>query len=154
MRSIRAIACSSAVCYNLPIRANIYLMVTELLRYYCTAKNDAERLVYHNVLRLRPVLDYIKEHYREKIYIERLAEIIMVSADYFTKMFKDSMGTTPVEYINGIRVNRSMQLLIATDKSMTEIADEIGFCNPNYFHKIFKQYMNTSPLAYRKSVKQ
>ena len=82
-----------------------------------------------------------------------LCRFFNVSADYFTKMFKDSIGKTPIEYINGLRVNRSMELLFKTEKSMSEIADEIGFCNPNYFHKIFKQYTDQSPLAYRKSTK-
>ena len=141
------------VCYKLPIRANIYLSMTALLRNYCTVKNESERIVYHNVLRLRPVINYISEHYAEKIYVEKLADIIMVSPDYFTKMFKDSIGKTPVDYINGIRINRSMQLLIETDKSIAEIAEEIGFCNANYFQKIFKQYMEVSPLAYRKNAK-
>ena len=142
---------SKDVCYKLPIRANIYLSMTALLRYYCGKKNDSERLEYHNVLRLRPVITYIAEHYSEKIYIEQLAEIIMVSPDYFTKMFKDSIGKTPIGYINGIKVNHSMKLLIETDKSIAQIADEIGFYNANYYHKIFKQYMGVSPLAYRKA---
>lgn len=139
------------VCYKLPIRANIYLMMTALLRYYSFTKNDSDRLIYHNVLRLAPVIDHIYEHYCEKIYIDHLADMINVSPDYFTKMFKDTIGKTPVEYINGLRVNRSMELLFSTKRSMAEIADEIGFCNPNYFHKIFKQYMNQSPLSYRKA---
>ncbi len=144
---------SKDVCYKLPIRANIYLMMTALLRYYCGTKDDSDRLVYHNVLRLRPVIEYIAEHYTEKIYIDVLAEMINVSADYFTKMFKDSIGTTPVDYINCLRVNESMRLLSETESPMAEIAERIGFCNPNYFHKIFKQYMNVSPLAYRKSTR-
>lgn len=141
------------VCYKLPIRANIYLMMTSLLRYYCGSKDESDRMIYHNVLRLRPVIEYIAEHYCEKIYIEKLADMITVSPDYFTKMFKDSIGKTPIEYINSLRVNEAMRQLSETDRTMAEIADEIGFCNPNYFHKIFKQYMNVSPLAYRKSTK-
>lgn len=141
------------VCYKLSIRANIYLSMTALLRYYCGSKNESERIAYHNVLRLRPVINYIAEHYEDKIYIEKLSDIIMVSPDYFTKMFKDSIGKTPVEYINGIRVNRSMRLLLGTDESVAAIADKIGFCNANYFNKIFKQYMGVSPLAYRKNNK-
>ena len=139
------------VCYKLPIRANIYQMMTALLRYYCGSKNELDRMIYHNVLRLRPVISYIDEHFREKIYIEELSAMINVSPDYFTKMFKESIGKTPIDYINGMRVNSAMDLLCTTDMSMTEIADSIGFCNPNYFHKIFKQYMMTSPLAYKKS---
>ena len=138
------------VCYKLPIRANIYLMMTALLRYYCGSKDDSDRMIYHNVLRLAPVISFISEHYCEKIYVEKLADMINVSSDYFTKMFKDSIGKTPIEYINGLRINRAMELLYKTDESMSEIADEIGFCNPNYFHKTFKQYMDQSPLAYRK----
>lgn len=142
------------VCYKLPIRANIYLVMTALLRYYCSTENDSDKVIYHNVLRLRPVISYIAEHYADKIYIENLSDIIMVSPDYFTKMFKDSIGKTPVDYINGIRINHAMQLLIDSDKSVSEISDEIGFCNANYFNKIFKQYVGNTPLAYRKNNKK
>lgn len=139
------------ICYKLPIRANIYLMMTALLRYYCGTKDESDRMIYHNVLRLAPVIAYMGEHYCEKLYVEQLADMINVSADYFTKMFKDSIGKTPIEYINGLRVNRAMELLLKGKLSISEIADEIGFCNANYFHKIFKQYMDVSPLAYRKA---
>ena len=139
------------ICYKLPIRANIYQIMTVLLRYYCGSKNELDRMIYHNVLRLRPVIAYIDEHFKEKIYIEKLSDMINVSPDYFTKMFKESIGKTPIDYINGMRVNCAMELLCTSDMPMSDIADSIGFCNPNYFHKIFKQYMVTSPLAYRKS---
>ncbi len=142
---------SKDVCYKLPIRANIYLIMTALLRYYCGSKDELDRMIYHNVMRLKPVIDYIAEHYGEKIYIETLSDMITVSPDYFTKMFKDSIGKTPIDYINGIRINKALELLSSDDVPVNEIADIIGFSNPNYFHKIFKQYMNTSPLAYRKS---
>ena len=139
------------VCYKLPIRANIYLIMTRLLRFYCGSKDESDKMIYHNVLRLRPIITYIAENFKDKIKIDTLAEMISVSPDYFTKMFRDSIGKTPIDYINGMRVNYAMQLLCDSDMSMAEIADDIGFCNPNYFHKIFKQYMDTSPLAYRKS---
>ena len=142
------------ICYKLPVRANIYLCMTALLRYYCGSKDESDRMVYHNVLRMEPVLDYIAEHFKEKIYIDSLAEMLGVSADYFTKMFKDSIGKTPIDYINAMRVNHAMHLLVGTELPMAEIADCVGFCNPNYFHKIFKQYMDTSPHAYRKSSKK
>lgn len=142
---------SKDVCYRLPVRAHIYLLVSTVLRYYASSRSELDRMVYHNVIRLRPVIEHIAEHYAEKTYIETLADMITVSPDYFTKMFKDSIGTTPIDYINGVRVNHSLRLLTMTDTPINEIAEKIGFSNPNYFHKIFKAYMNTSPLAYRKS---
>ncbi len=141
------------VCYMLPIRARIYLMMTSLLRFYCGSKNELDRMIYHNVLRLRPVLNYITESFVDKIYIEKLSDMIGVSPDYFTKMFKESVGKTPIDYINAMRINYAMELLVTTDMPVADIAEKIGFCNPNYFHKIFKQYMDISPLAYRKSTK-
>ena len=60
------------VCYKLPIRANIYLMMTSLLRYYCGSKNELDRMIYHNVMRLRPIINYITDHYKEKIYIDTM----------------------------------------------------------------------------------
>lgn len=145
---------SRDVCYKLRALANTYLIITSVLRYYFAAKDEeSNKAVYHNVLRLRPVVEYIAEHFCEKLYIEQLAAMIDVSSDYFTKMFRDSIGKTPIEYINGLRVNKAMALLADTDLSMADIADTIGFCNPNYFHKIFKQYIDISPLAYRKNAK-
>ena len=141
------------VCYKLPIRACIYKMITLLLRYYCGSRDEEDRMVYHNVLRMRPVLDFIAEHFTEKIYIEKLSDMISVSPDYFTRMFKDSIGKTPIDYINALRINEAMRLLYETDRPMAEIAEAVGFCNANYFHKIFKQYMDVSPLVYRKSSK-
>ena len=54
------------VSYRLLIKAEIYLMMSSLLRYYCGSKDEFARAVYHNVLRLRPVIEYISEHYCEK----------------------------------------------------------------------------------------
>jgi AraC-like DNA-binding protein len=142
---------SKDVCYRMPVRANIYLLLSHILRYYASSKTELDRMVYHNVIRLRPVIEYIAEHYAEKTYIETLADMITVSPDYFTKMFKDSIGTTPVDYINGVRVNHALRLLTMTDTPVNEIAEMTGFSNHNYFHKIFKSYMTTSPLAYRKT---
>lgn len=142
---------SKDVCFRLPVKAHIYLIISHLLRFYAVSRDELDRMIYHNVLRLRPVIEYINEHYSEKIYIDTLAGMITVSPDYFTKMFKDSIGTTPIDYINAVRVNHSLRLLAMTDTPINEISENIGFSNPNYFHKIFKSYMNTSPLAYRKS---
>lgn len=142
------------LCYRLVIKSSVFLMVASILRSYSDSRNDRDRMIYHNVMRLIPVIDYVAEHFEEKIYVDHLAEIINVSNDYFIKMFKDSIGKTPIDYINGLRVNKAMQYLVETDMPMSDISDKIGFCNANYFHKIFKQYTDTSPLAYRKSAKQ
>lgn len=142
---------SKDLCFALPVTSYVFLIATEIIRYYASKRGEMDRMIYHNVIRLRPVIEYINESYGDKIYIETLSDMVALSPDYFTKMFKDSIGKTPVDYINGIRVNHSLRLLTMTDTPVNEIAQSLGFSGPNYFHKIFKSYMNTSPLAYRKS---
>lgn len=142
---------SKDLCHLLPVTSYVYLIATEIIRYYASKRGELDRMIYHNVIRLRPVIEFISENYGEKIYIETLADMVALSPDYFTKMFKDSIGKTPIDYINGIRVNHSLRLLTMTDVSVNDISEQLGFSGPNYFHKIFKSYMNTSPLAYRKS---
>ena len=139
------------VCYKLPIRADIYLLVTAMLRHYCVARNEHDRMIYHNVCRMKPVLDYIDDHCSGKIYISDLSDMLMVSPDYFTRMFKESIGKTPVDYINGLRVAKAQILLCDGVTELSDISDKVGFCNTNDFHKIFRQYMGESPMAYRKS---
>jgi AraC-like DNA-binding protein len=153
MRSIYEESIAKDVCYKLPIRANIYLMMSSLLRHYCGSRDEYDKIIYHNVLRLRPIIEYIFNNFIKKIYVEELADMINVSPDYFTRMFKDSIGKTPIDYINALRVNRALKLLFQTEIPVSEVAEATGFSNPNYFNKTFKLYMNTSPLAYRKSAR-
>ena len=141
------------VGYRLSVMSSAYLIISAILRHYSGSRDSLDRMLCHNVMRLRPAIDYITENCGDKIYVDTLSEMIEVSADYFTKMFKESIGKTPIYYINTVRVNKALELLAITDTPINEIAEKSGFANANYFHKIFKQYVNTSPLAYRKSAK-
>lgn len=143
--------CAKDIGYRLSVLSSAYLIISAIIRHYSGSRDSLDRMLCHNVMRLRPAIDYITENCGDKIYVDTLSEMIEVSSDYFTKMFKESIGKTPIDYINTVRVNKALELLAVTDTPINEIAEKSGFANANYFHKIFKQYMNTSPLAYRKS---
>ena len=143
--------CAKDVGYRLSVLSSAFLIISAIIRHYSGSRDSLDRMLCHNVMRLRPAIDYITENCGDKIYVDTLSEMIEVSADYFTKMFKESIGKTPIDYINTVRVNKALELLAVTDTPINDIAEKSGFANANYFHKIFKQYMNTSPLAYRKS---
>lgn len=141
------------VCYRMAVKSQIFLLMSAVLRFFFGSKNEQDRLIYHNVPRMRPVMEYIGAHYAEKIYVEMLAERIHVSPDYFTKMFRDSIGKTPIDYINALRINRAMEYLADTALPMSEIAEKVGFLSANYLHKIFRQYIDDSPLHFRKAAR-
>ena len=96
---------------------------------------------------------YVRQHYREKIYLEEVAETLGISAGYLSKLFKRETGQCLQDYINEERVFRAANLLIYSDLSLPEIAQYVHFPTQSYFGKIFKQYKNMTPKAFRDQYK-
>lgn len=145
---------SKELCYGLRIRGQLSMMMALVLSSYSTTTKDNDRMVYHNVLRLRPVLEYIDAHFQDKMTVPQLAEYLLVTPDYFTKLFRDSIGKTTVDYINCVRMNRAMVLLLESDMPVADIATEAGLLSGNYFSKLFRKTLGVPPLSYRKAVKK
>ena len=95
-------------------------------------------------------LEYIEEHYFEKFKIEDIASYIGLSTDYFSRIFKQFTGLTPIEYIINVRLAKAVQFLIDPDISIEEVALEVGFKDPGYFSRQFKQVLNMSPSQYQR----
>jgi len=93
--------------------------------------------------------DYIRKHYREKIYLADAAEILGISEGYLSRLFRQETGETFQDYINEERVNRASNLLLYSDLSLTQIAEYVNFPNQSYFGKIFKKYKKMTPRAFR-----
>lgn len=81
--------------------------------------------------------------------ISKYAAMCGLCESYFYLLFKRSMGMSPVEYRNRIRVSTACSLLESTTLSIEEIALSVGFDTPFYFSRIFKKIMSVSPRQYR-----
>ena len=99
--------------------------------------------------KLRLVLDYVEQHFAEKIQISELSEIIHVCDDRLIRLFKEVTGVTPIEYIMNLRMEAAIKLLSATELSVADIADQTGFGSATYMTRVFKQKLNTTPGKYR-----
>lgn len=95
-------------------------------------------------------LIYIREHFREKIYIHDLSELGGLNDQYFIRFFKSVMGLPPLDYINRYRVLRAAEQLAQTDRRICDIAEDCGFHNIGNFIKVFRSFMGTTPREYRK----
>lgn len=93
--------------------------------------------------------EYIQNHYREKLYLEDIADHVGISPSYLSRLFKQETGVRLQDYINEERVYRASNLLLYSDLTLSEISQYVHFPNQSYFGKIFKQYKNMTPKEYR-----
>lgn len=99
---------------------------------------------------IHKVTAYIAEHYRENLTLEVLAKHIHMNSFYFSSYFKKQVGQNFKDYLNRVRMEHAMELLLSTDKRSYEIADEVGFRDYRYFNEVFSRYYGKTPAAYRK----
>jgi AraC family transcriptional regulator len=95
------------------------------------------------------VIEYIHAHMHTKITIGRMAEVACMSSSHFSHVFKAETGITPLDYLNEVRMRRVKKLLIAGDRSITEIALECGFGSPSYLAASFYKRYRITPSNFR-----
>lgn len=91
----------------------------------------------------------MESHYQERITIQDAASYCDYSPSHFMKYFKRAMGMSFIEYLNGFRLEKACQLLLASDSTVLEISQEAGFDNLSYFNRCFKKKFAQTPSAYR-----
>ena len=103
-----------------------------------------------NLEKLKPILEYITEHYNRPISLEEIAGVAMFEPKYFCRFFKKYMGTTFLEYQNEIRLSKIYQDVISTNLTISEILEKHGFTNYKLFRKMFYSHFNATPTQLRR----
>lgn len=118
---------------------------------YSTVTGDPEISDSKNIPKLKKVLSFLRDNYEQQLSLYDMAEAAEMSPKYFCYFFKEKTGKTPVDYLNGYRIEKASQKLLSSDKSVTEIAFSCGFNDLSYFIKTFKAYKGISPAKFRKT---
>lgn len=100
---------------------------------------------------LRPVLEYLNEHYMEPCNIQLLSDICHLSQTHFRRIFLSCMGTSPLRYIIELRIQQACILLNTTNEPITSIAQAVGITSISSFNRNFQQIVGQSPNQYRNS---
>ena len=100
--------------------------------------------------KIKLMMIYIHEHYREKITIADLAAATYLSERECYRVFHDCLHMTPVEYITSYRLQVACQMLAKSQETVTFISHECGLGSSSYFGKVFREYAHCSPIEYRK----
>ena len=129
---------------------NIFLSIMKTLyenldvKTYDTAKESTE------LNSLKSMITYIENHYAERITLETLASCGACCKSRCSLLFKKYLRETPMAHLAKLRLRKSLAALLNSDKSITEIAYEYGFCGASYYCEVFQKYYGISPLKYRK----
>lgn len=100
--------------------------------------------------KMKIVLKYIENNYMQKITIGDIAAAVGFSESHFMRYFKETMGTSFVEYLRDYRLTIASRLLTSSDSSVLNIAAETGFENLSYFNRVFKEKYKMTPRQFRK----
>ena len=100
---------------------------------------------------LRQALDYINGNFhRSNLKIADVATAVGISSYYFSRLFRQSTGLSPHEYLTSRRIETAKQLLKKTDLPIVEVSADVGFNSQSHFITLFKRQVGTTPLKYRK----
>jgi AraC-like DNA-binding protein len=94
---------------------------------------------------IKKAIAYIRTNYRQNISIADVASQSGIGARYLRKLFARHLNLSPVNFLNRIRLNKSIELLRNTEMSVKEVCFACGFKSPQYFSAIFKQQMGITP---------
>ena len=99
--------------------------------------------------RLQLMMQYIHQHFNEKISLEEIAKQAAVSKSTALNLFRRYLHDTPVHYLLKYRLQEAAGLLSSTEKKIIVISENVGFENVEYFCKLFKKYYGVTPTEYR-----
>lgn len=99
----------------------------------------------------KEISEYFHNHFSEKISLEQIAKNMYLSPFYISKIFKEEIGDTPINYLIKIRLEHAKELLLShPNLSVKEISAIVGYDDAYYFSKIFKKYYEYSPAEFKK----
>ncbi len=98
--------------------------------------------------RIAASLQYIHRNIALNLSVEELADMEHISPSRYRTIFRESMGTSPSDYIISQRIHRACELLGHFDLTIAEVAAAVGYNDPLYFSRLFKKKMGMSPSAY------
>ncbi len=120
------------------------------LTYHLIRKNGGAPLVEVNDNdRLKVILQYMQDHFYEKITLDEIASQLSISRSECCRFFKKASGQSIFSYLNNLRINKSIDLLKDPDISLSDIANAVGFCSQSYYTDCFRKTKNITPKKYR-----
>lgn len=126
------------------IRSNLIQTLVYMLRTPAETQRAADR---HPAV--AAMAEYLYDHYAQPLSLAALADQLGYTPQYLSSLFRKETGMSPNGYIQRLRVERSCRLLAESNRRISEIAQEVGYCDLKHFETIFRRHTNVTPRQFR-----
>lgn len=155
LRNILNTAVEGNSAWRLTALQEVITILSTLLSHY-QASSDKQGINTfshdeYNQRRMLSVLEYINQHWQQPLTLTSVAEAFSMNPSYFSRFFKNIMGTGFLNYLTRLRLKRSLNLLLDTNMHIIEIALECGFNDYKTYSRLFKKEFGETPQIYRKT---
>lgn len=134
----------------------VYLKIKVLELLFQLSQVDVSASLYESVTVQRTqaefvkkIADYIADNMSDKISLKELTAKFSVSDTYLQRSFRAVYGMPVASFIRAQKMQKAAQVLIHTNRSVDEIAEEFGYMNESKFSAVFKKIMGDTPSVYR-----
>ncbi len=141
---------SESVCDRLYTESMATALSAHLLQHYSIQKPKIKS--YSDGLpqvQLQQVTEYIHQYSAQNLSLIMMAEMVQMSPYYFSRLFKQSIGLTPHQYLLKCRTDQAKRLLKTTNLSIADIAHQVGFVDQSHLNRHFKRHFGVSPSQFR-----
>jgi AraC family transcriptional regulator len=139
----------NGLCNRLYAESMMNALAVHILHRYSSKKQEipdySGGLPNHQ---LQKSIDYIQSHLSEDISLEDIAVYVGISQYYFIRLFKQSTGFSPYQYLIKCRIERAKQLMMLGQLSITDIAVQVGFASQSQFGRHFKRFTGMTPKQF------
>jgi AraC-like DNA-binding protein len=138
---------------RLTVKTYLKMILVLLVNHYAeySATREAFQRRQQAIGRLTPLFDYLEKHHSETIRVREAAASCAMSTSYFMRFFREVTGESFHSYLNRFRVAKAQWLLASSDKSISAVSREVGFCDQSHFTMVFRKLCQMTPLAYKRS---
>lgn len=134
---------------NLPLRDWLCMNLLESLLLHCQSMAQSGKET-HN--RLDALREYIHRNISSDLPLQQLSKEARLSVPHLCALFRQHLKTTPQKYIETYRMTIAKRLLMFANRSIKEVAYDVGYKDPLYFSKRFRSCTGLSPERYRETI--
>lgn len=129
------------------------MLAVHILRHYAVQKPIAKSFISGiSRSKLELIINYINDNLNRDLSLIQLAGLVNISPNHFVRLFKQSTGVTPYQYVLDCRIKKAKQLLKNQKLTITEISYKLGFYDQSRFTNTFHKRVGITPKKYRDSL--